>query len=137
MTNRARLCSSLCLALSFLASCKSQSRKPLDEKPWVSAPAPSAREAAVPPPQVGPVYLPLCSHQGLEAGGYKLAFAGAKAEQGYMRRIAGNGFSCKLNPDSDGDNTLPTCAQACPEQKNVFEGEWGWCEGSLGFACLN
>ncbi len=102
-----------------------------------SAASPSSAELQTIAPAPVDTYEPRCSYKGIEAGGFKMAFAGAKGSKGYMRRIAGTGFSCKLNPDSDGDNALPTCSAACPEQKSPMEGEWGWCEGSLGFVCLN
>lgn len=81
-------------------------------------------------------YLPLCSEGGIRKDGdYSLSFRKVDSRMGRMELTEGSGFSCKLDPQTDFDDSLPTCSEACPGDAASVSNGWGWCSASKGFSC--
>ncbi len=80
----------------------------------------------------GSSYRPKCSTSGIKEREFELDFKENKDDDGgYMRLVSGDGFDCKKDESTDGDNKYPLCDVECPGAKIDGNG-WGFCTNGDG-----
>lgn len=104
---------------------------PRTDAPRTDAPRPSAPRADANNAVSGD--LPPCVKPQFKSASYTLTYENAGDGKGYMKRTAGDGYSCHVGSN---EGTFPNCVQACPDLTQT-SAAWGWCTMSPGYACKN